>query len=148
MTPNEKKALVKFKEIRQGNTVAIAGTLRSTINYAGEVCKKLHKMGYLERLLPGQFAIYKITPRGEEQVKKEGEAERELKECAIGAEEEGKEAIEEKGEYECSECGAAVKEEDTECPKCGTILEGYEEEPEEEMTERRRSSLDSGSPES
>ena len=69
MTSNEKKVLVKFKEIEQGNTVTVAGTLRVTISYAYDVCKKLCEKGYLERLSPGRFALYRITPLGAEQVK-------------------------------------------------------------------------------
>ncbi|MBU4312379.1 MAG: hypothetical protein KJ706_06655 [Candidatus Omnitrophica bacterium] len=178
MTSNEKKVLVKFKELKQGNTVTMAGTLRSTIGYAYEICKKLCEKGYLERLLPGQFAIYKITPLGEEQVKGESEGEREVEDVA-GAVEEGRKAtepldpsrdklregvpqrseaspkgddsergkIEEIEEYECTNCDAAVKEEDTECPKCGAIFEDYEEGPEEEIAEQGPS-LHSGSPRS
>lgn len=146
MTSNEKKVLVKFKEVKQGNTVTMAGTLRSTINYAYEICKKLCEKGYLEKLSLGRFALYRITPLGEEQVRGEGEGEREAG-VGVGAEEEVKKEIEETEEYECTNCGAVVKESDTECPKCGTILEGYEEEPEEEMVEQE-SSLHSGSPSS
>lgn len=132
MTPNEKKALMKFREIEQGNTVRIAGTLGVTINYAGDICKKLHAKGYLERLLPGVLASYRITPLGEEQVKEEGEIEKELT-SAVGSGEEDKKEVEEIGEYECTNCGATVKEEDTECRKCGTVFEeGVEEE---EVTE-------------
>ena len=71
MTSNEKKILIKFKEIKQGNTVTIAGTLRITINYAYDICKKLCEKGYIEQLSPGRFALYRITPLGEEQVKTE-----------------------------------------------------------------------------
>jgi len=127
MTPNEKRALIKFKEIKEGNTVNIAGTLEVTINYAGEACGRLCKKGYLERLLPGMFARYRITPLGEEQVREEGESEKEIKE-QIGVEEEGKKEIEETEEYECTSCGTSVKEEDTECPKCGMVFEESVEE--------------------
>lgn len=136
MTPNEKRALVKFKEIKQGNTVAIAGSLRFTIGYAGDVCKKLCEKGYLERLLPGQFAVYKITSLGEEQVKEEVASEKEISVGAPAAAEKIIEPseeilqddnesgeIEEIDEYECTNCGAVVKEQDTECPKCGIIFE-------------------------
>lgn len=131
MTQNEKKVLGKFKEIKQGNTVAIAATLGVTINYAGDICKKLYGKRYLERLLPGMFASYRITPLGEEQVKSEGEGERELR-SSVSAEEEGKGGIEETDVYECENCGAVVKEEDTKCPKCGIL---FEETVEEEAAE-------------
>jgi hypothetical protein len=141
MTPNEKKALVKFKELKQANTVAMAGTLRSTINYAGEVCKKLCEKGYLERFLRGQFAVYKITPSGEEQVKEEGASEKEIG-VGVGAEEEktvepckeNPQDDSESGEgekieeYECTGCGAGVGEDGTECPKCGMVFEETVEE--------------------
>ena len=69
MTSNERKVLMKLEEIEQGNTVTMAETLRVTINYAYDVCKKLCEKGYLERLSPGRFALYRITPLGAEQVK-------------------------------------------------------------------------------
>jgi len=125
MTSNEKKVLVKFKEIEQGNTVTMAGTLRVTISYAYDVCNKLCEKGYLERLSSGRFALYRITSLGEEQVGTDVQA---------NANEELK--IE---EYECVSCGAAVKEDDTECPKCGII---FEEAMEEEAAESVDSSRD------
>jgi len=109
MTSNEKKVLEKFKEVGQGNTVTMAGTLRVTISYAYDVCKKLCERGYLERLSPGRFASYRITSLGEKQVGTVVHA------CA------GEEANIE--EYECVTCGAGVKEDDTECPKCCIIFE-------------------------
>ena len=129
MTSNEKKVLMKFKEIKQGNTVTMAGTLRVTIGYAYDVCKKLCEKGYLERLSPGKFASYKITPVGEEQVKGEGEGERELS-SVVSAEEEDKKAIEERDEYECVSCGATVREDTMVCPKCGVVFEEVVEEEE------------------
>jgi DNA-binding MarR family transcriptional regulator len=115
MTSNEKKVLEKFKEIGQGNTVTMAGTLRVTISYAYDVCKKLCEKGYLERLSPGRFASYRITSLGEKQVGTVVQA---------NANEEAN--IE---RYECVSCGAGVKEDDTECPKCGIIFdEAVEEE--------------------
>jgi len=77
MTSNEKKILTKFKEIKKGNTVTIAGMLRVTINYAYDMCKKLCEKGYLERLSPGRFALYRITPLGEKQVKTESQTKEE-----------------------------------------------------------------------
>ncbi|NQS88711.1 winged helix-turn-helix transcriptional regulator [Patescibacteria group bacterium] len=142
MTSNEKKVLVKFREIKEGNTVTMAGTLRVTIGYACDVCKKLCEKGYLERLSPGRFALYKITPLGEEQVKGEGEIEKELTD-AVGTGEGDKEEVEEMGEYECTNCGAAVKERDIECPKCGTVFEeGVEEEATEGGTTEGQSDVD------
>ncbi len=129
MTSNENKVLAKFKEIKQGNTVTMAGTLRVTISYAYDVCKKLCEKGYLERLSPGRFALYRITSLGEKQVGTDVQAD---------ANEELK--IE---EYECVSCGAAVKEDDTECPKCGII---FEETVEEEMAESVGSSRDERAP--
>ncbi|GAG17299.1 unnamed protein product [marine sediment metagenome] len=41
-------------------------------------------------------------------------------------------AVEETGEYACDGCGAVVKEDDAECPKCGMVFEEEEEEKEEE----------------
>lgn len=138
MTSNEKKVLAKFKEIKQGNTVTIAGTLRVTINYAYDVCKKLCEKGYLESLSPGRFALYRITSLGEEQVKTEGEGEKEFK-ADVDAEGEGRRETEgiEEYEYECVSCGAAVKEEDTECPKCGIVFEEGVEEAIEGSTEEQ-----------
>jgi len=192
MTPNERKTLVKFAEIKEGNTVTIAGTLRSTINYAGEVCKKLCENGYLERLVPGMFARYKISPSGIEQVQSESGSGK-VTESTIGAEEDSKKVpdlssdlsakaehdkysakaeakresnlakeewspaksrakqgeqsewttgqneehphgdkvgvkAEEAEEYECTNCGTSIKEEDAECPNCGIIFEGIAEE--------------------
>lgn len=142
MTSNEKKVLTKFKEIKQGNTVTMAGTLRVTINYAYDVCKKLCEKGYLERLSPGRFALYKITPSGEEQVKGEGEGDKEL-ESVVGVEEEGKEATERpKGVLSeanvqsegvpprneaspkggDSESGTIQEKEEYECSNCGTAV--------------------------
>ncbi len=116
MTPNEKKVLAKFKEIKQGNTVTVAGALRVTISYAHDVCNKLSQKGYLERLSPGRFALYKITSLAEKQVQTDGRADTNKE---IKAE-----------EYECVTCGAAVKQDDTECPKCGIT---FEENMEDEM---------------
>ncbi len=137
MTSNEKRVLMKFKEIKQGNTVTIAGTLRVTINYAYDVCKKLCEKGYIERLSPGRFALYRITSLGEEQFKDEGE--KELKNVVVAGKE-VKEANEERDEYECVSCGATVKESDTECPKCGVVFEEVVEE--EEMAKSPDSSRD------
>ncbi|MBU4311479.1 MAG: zinc ribbon domain-containing protein, partial [Candidatus Omnitrophica bacterium] len=87
-------------------------------------------------------ATYRITPSGEGQVRGESEGEREFRSVA-GVEEEGKEAIEERGEYECTNCGAAVKEGDIECPKCGTVFEeGVEEEATEGGTTEGQSDVD------
>jgi len=108
MTSNEKKVLEKFRRIGQGNTVTMAGTLRGTISYACDVCKILCEKGYLEKLSPGRFASYRITSLGEEQVGPVDQAD---------ANEEAH--IE---EYDCVTCGADIKEDDTECPKCGMIL--------------------------
>jgi len=116
MTPNEKKVLAKLKEIKQGNTVTVAGTLRVTISYAHDVCNKLSQKGYLEKLSPGRFALYKITSLGEKQVQTDVRADTNEE---IKAE-----------EFECVTCGAAVKQDDTECPKCGI---SFEEIVEEEM---------------
>jgi len=113
MTQNEKKILTKFKEIKQANTVTIAGTLRASISYGYDLCKKLCEKGYLEQLSPGRFALYKITSLGEEQVKGDVQSK-----------------IEGIGEYECVSCGTAVKEEDMQCPQCGII---FEEDVEEEV---------------
>lgn len=151
MTSNEKKVLKIFKEIKQGNTVTMAGTLRVTIGYAYDVCKKLCEKGYLERLSPGRFALYKITSLGEEQVRTDVETKEEkATERSEGVPQSDSEGgkIEEIEEYECVSCGATVKEDDTECPKCGTIFEGYEEEPEEERLKRESSpTSESPSPE-
>jgi len=138
MTPNEKKALIKFKEISQGNTVAIAGRLRTTIGYAGEVCKKLWEKGYLERILPGQFAVYKLTSLGEEQVADVVVAEKEPV-AAESIQEEEKAQVEDVDQYECVSCGVAVKEKDIECPKCGTV---FEETIEEEGSAEKAGVLD------
>jgi len=145
MTPNEKKALVKFGKVKQGNTVTIAGTLGVTINYAWDTCKKLCDQGYLERLSPGKFALYKITLLGKKQVGSNGseipipaevsdvageqdrEATEQNEEVPSSESESGKDEWIE--EYECTSCGTPVKEDDTECAKCGAILEGCEEEP-------------------
>lgn len=129
MTSNEKKVLDKFKEIGQANTVTMAGTLRVTISYAYDVCKKLCEKGYLERLSPGRFALYRITSLGEKQIGTVVQAD---------ANEEAN--IE---EYECVSCGAGVKEDDTECPKCGII---FEEAVEEEMVQSVGSSQDERAP--
>ncbi|MEW6674780.1 MAG: hypothetical protein AB1348_01960 [Nitrospirota bacterium] len=144
MTQNEKKVLMKFKEIRQGNTVTIAGTLRVTIGYAYDVCKKLCEKGYLERLSPGRFALYRITSLGEEQVRTKGQIKEEeaikpiesswdkLREGVLPPASsivEGKDSGSGKGEeYECANCGTVVREDEIECPKCGAVFEGIEEE--------------------
>ncbi len=134
MTSNEKKVLMKFKEIKQGNTVTIAGTLRVTINYAYDVCKKLCEKGYIERLSPGRFALYKITPLGEDAAADYAEKRRERREIfADSADNSAVSAVAEIEEYECTNCGASVKEDDTECPKCGVVFEEVVEE--EEATE-------------
>jgi len=72
------------------------------------------------------FAVYKITSLGEEQVKGEGEVEREAS-VGAGAEENG-EAIAGVEEFECTGCGTTVREDEIECPQCGMIFEGFVEE--------------------
>lgn len=136
MTSNEKKVLAKFNEIRQGNTVTVAGTLRVTIGYAYDVCNKLCEKGYLERLSPGRFALYKITSLGEKQVAPDRDnfAEQDASSLAEISNydahaEEGRKEVEAKEEYECTNCGTTVREDEIECPKCGIVFEGYEEEP-------------------
>jgi len=123
MTPNEKKALIKFKEIKQGNTVAIAGRLRVSIRYAGDACKELWEKGYIERLVPGQFAVYKITSLGEEQVRHEGQPDEEK-----GTVQNEADKIEEIEEFECESCDIVGKAADTECSECGTVFEEATEE--------------------
>jgi len=144
MTSNEKKVLMKFSEIKQGNTVTMAGTLRVTISYAYDVCKKLCEKGYLEELSPGRFALYKITSLGEEQVKTDvqtkeegatesldssrGEGVLQRSEVPGGDDSVGRKVKIEK--YECSNCGVIVREDEIECPKCGIIFEGTMKEKE------------------
>ncbi|MEW6684984.1 MAG: hypothetical protein AB1393_02100 [Candidatus Edwardsbacteria bacterium] len=94
--------------------------------------------GYIERLSPGRFALYRITSLGEEQVKGEGEGEKELG-GSMGTEETKKEVEEIEG-YECVSCGTAVKENTTVCPKCGIVFEEVVEE--EEAAEALDSSQD------
>lgn len=135
MTPNERQVLVKFHEMKQGNAVTIAEWLRVTIHYASDLCRKLCEKRYLERLSPARVPSYRITPLGEEQVRAEGEAQ----EAATERREEVPQPAVSAGEYECTNCGAAVNEADPQCPKCGVVFEGDEEEPEEEMSERAAS---------
>ena len=59
--------------------------LRVTINYAYDKCKKLCEKGYLERLTPGRFALYRITPLGEEQVRTEGQTKEEEATKSLGS---------------------------------------------------------------
>lgn len=170
MTSNEKKVLVKFKEVKQANTVTMAALLRSSINYGYDVCRKLCEKGYLEMLSPGRFALYKITPLGEEQFRGEGQTKKEMTESPVFSQDKLREGIsqpasspsamlginsvegsdsvrgkiEEIEEYECVSCGAAVEEDNTECPRCGIVFEeGVEEE---EATKSFDSSRDEGVP--
>jgi len=126
MTQNEKKVLIKFKAIKQANTVSMAGTLRVTISYACDVCKKLCESGYLEQLSPGRFALYKITSSGEEQVKSDVQTKEEVpierRERVLQAGSIGRKVKVEK--YECSNCGATVTEDEIECLECGIIFKG------------------------
>lgn len=70
MTPNEKKLLEEFKQVKGANAVAMAPKVGLSNDYTQSLCSGLAEKGYLETMkLEGKFPMYKITDKGKSAVK-------------------------------------------------------------------------------
>jgi len=70
MTPNQKKLLKEFKDVRGANAVAMAPKVGLSNDYSQSICSGLAGRGYLEIMkAEGKYPMYRITQKGKAAVK-------------------------------------------------------------------------------
>jgi len=63
MTPNEKELLNEFKMVKKASVFTMSKKMDFSVDYTRKLCNGLLADGFLERVTPGKWSVYKIKEK-------------------------------------------------------------------------------------
>ena len=64
MTPNEKELLNEFKMVKKASVFTMSKRMDFSVDYTRKLCNGLLAHGFLERVTPGKWSVYKTSKVG------------------------------------------------------------------------------------